>query len=55
VLQTETQAADISLSYLSIGLDGRISRRWSLFGGATYFDGDDVNSTLFELGLRYAW
>ena len=55
VLQTDTQAEDITLSYLSIGLDGRISRQWSLFGGATYFQGDDVNSTLFELGLRFAW
>jgi len=55
VLQTDTDAGDVSLSYLSIGLDGRLSRRWSLFGGATYFEGDDVNSTLVELGLRYAW
>ncbi len=46
---------DISLSYLSVGLDGRLSRNWNLFGGVTYFSGDDVGSTLFELGLRYAW
>jgi hypothetical protein len=55
VLQTDTSSQDISLSYLSIGLDGQISRQWSLFGGATYFQGDDVNSTLLELGLRFAW
>jgi hypothetical protein len=55
MLQTDTQAEDISLSYLSIGLDGRLSRQWSVFGGATYFHGDDVDSTLLELGLRYAW
>jgi len=55
MLQTDTNAGDVSLSYLSIGLDGHLSRRWSVFGGATYFEGDDVNSTLVELGLRYAW
>jgi hypothetical protein len=55
MLRTDTQAGDISLSYLSVGLDGRISRRWSVFGGATYFHGDDVDSTLLELGLRFAW
>jgi hypothetical protein len=55
VLRTDTESEDITLSYLSIGLDGRISRQWSVFGGATYFEGDDVNSTLLELGLRFAW
>ncbi len=55
VLQTESQAGDVSLSYLSVGLDGRVSRNWSIFGGATYFNGDDVDSTLFELGLRFGW
>ncbi len=48
-------AEDISLSYLSVGLDGRLGRNWNLFGGVTYFSGDDVGSTLFELGLRYSW
>jgi hypothetical protein len=38
-----------------VGPDGRLSRNWSLFGGVTYFSGDDVGSTLFELGLRFAW
>jgi hypothetical protein len=48
-------AQDISLSYLFVGLDGRLSRHWNLFGGVTYFSGDDVGSTLFELGLGFAW
>lgn len=48
-------AEDISLSYLSVGLEGRLSRNWNLFGGVTYFSGDGVGSTLFELGLRFAW
>jgi hypothetical protein len=55
VLQTQTQAEDVSLSYLAIGLDGYLSRQWSLFGGATYFHGDEVDSTLLELGLRFTW
>ena len=48
-------AQDLSLSYLSVGLDGRLGRNWNVFGGVTYFSGDDVGSTLFELGLRFAW
>jgi hypothetical protein len=48
-------AEDVSLSYLSVGLDGRLGRNWNLFGGVTYFSGDEVDSTLFELGLRYSW
>jgi hypothetical protein len=48
-------AQDISLSYLSVGLDGRLGRNWNLFGGVTYFSGDGVGSTLFELGLGFAW
>jgi hypothetical protein len=55
VLQADSQSEDISLSYLSVGLDGRISHNWSLFGDATYFSGDNADSTLFELGLRFAW
>jgi hypothetical protein len=55
MLRTDTQAGDISLSYLSVGLDGCISRQWGVFGGATYFHGDDADSTLLELGLRFAW
>ncbi len=55
LLHTDTQAEDLTLSYLALGLDGRLSRRWSLFGGATYFHGDGVDSTLLELGLRFAW
>ncbi len=55
VLQAAAPAQDIALSYLSVGLDGRLSRNWNLFGGVTYFSGDDVGSTLFELGLRFAW
>jgi hypothetical protein len=54
VLQS-ARGQDISLGYLSVGLDGRLSRNWSLFGGVTYFSGDDVGSTQLDLGLRYSW
>jgi hypothetical protein len=55
VLQAGSSSENISLSYLSVGLDGRISRNWSLFGDVTYFSGDNADSTLLELGLRFAW
>jgi hypothetical protein len=55
MLDTDPQADDFTLSYLSLRLDGRISKRWSLFGGGTYSFGDQVDSRLFEIGLRYAW
>ncbi len=55
LLQGDSTAPDMSLSYLSVGLDGRLSRNWSVFGDATYFSGDNADTTLFELGLRFAW
>jgi hypothetical protein len=55
LLRADSPAPDLTLSYLSVGLDGRISRNWSLFGDATYFSGDHADATLFELGLRFAW
>jgi len=54
-LQTGSQAEDISLTYLSLYLDGRLSKAWTLFGGVNYSDGDGVDSTLIEVGLRYSW
>jgi len=55
MLDTDPQADDFTLSYLSLHLDGRFSKHWSLFGGGTYSFGDEVDSRLFEVGLRYAW
>jgi hypothetical protein len=54
VLETEP-SEDVSLTYLSLRLDGHLSRSWTVFGGLTYFDGQEVGATLFELGARYAW
>jgi hypothetical protein len=54
-LRADSQSQDLSLSYLSLDVDGRLSRSWSAFGDATYFRGDDADSILFEFGLRFAW
>lgn len=54
-LQTGSQAGDISLTYLSLYLDGRLSKTWTVFGGLNYSNGDGVDSTLLEVGLRYSW
>ena len=55
LLQGDSTASGLSLTYLSLGLDGRLSRNWSVFGDFTYFTGDNAEATLFELGLRFAW
>jgi len=55
MLQTDPEDDDFTLSYLSLRLDGRISKHWTLLGGATYSFGDEVDTSLFEIGLRYAW
>jgi hypothetical protein len=54
-LQAGSQAQDISLTYLSLYLDGRLSKTWTVFGGLNYNSGDGVDSTLIEVGLRYSW
>lgn len=55
MLETEPQTDDFTLSYLSLRLDGRLSKNWTLLGGATYSFGDEVDTRLFEIGVRYAW
>ncbi len=54
-LQAGSQAQDMSLTYLSLYLDGRLSKTWTVFGGLNYNTGDGVDSTLIEVGLRYSW
>ena len=53
--QIGSQAQDVSLMYLSLYLDGRLSKTWTLFGGLNYSNGNGVDSTLLEVGLRYSW
>lgn len=53
--QTGSQAQDVSLMYLSLYLDGRLSKTWTVFGGLNYSNGNGVDSTLLEVGLRYSW
>jgi hypothetical protein len=54
-LQTGSQGQDVSLTYLSLYLDGRLSKTWTIFGGVNYSRGDAVEATLLEVGLRYSW
>ena len=54
-LQLGSQAQDVTLTYLSLYLDGRLSRTWTLFGGLNYSTGDGVDSTLLEVGVRCSW
>jgi hypothetical protein len=55
MLTPEAASKDLSLSYASLRLDGRFSKRWTLFGGLTYTAGDNVSSNLLDAGLRYTW
>ncbi len=54
-LQAGSQAQDMSLTYLSLYLDGRLSKTWTVFGGLNYSSGDGVDATFLEVGLRYSW
>ena len=54
-IQTGSQAESLSLTYLSLYVDGRLSKVWTLFGGLSYSGGDGVDSTFLEAGLRYSW
>jgi hypothetical protein len=54
-LQIGSQGQEMSLTYLSLYLDGRLSKTWTLFGGLNYSSGSGVDSTLLEVGLRYSW
>ncbi len=53
--EVQLQARQFDLNYLSLRVNGRLSATWSLFGGITNSSGDNVDSTLLDFGLRYAW
>jgi hypothetical protein len=53
--EIQPQGRQLDLNYLSLRLNGRLSANWSLFGGITNSSGDNVDSTLLDFGLRYAW
>ncbi len=55
MLDAKPQSTDFKVSYLSLRANGKLSSRWSLFGGFTHSYGDSVDSTLLDLGLRYRW
>jgi len=54
-VEVEPQNQDFELTYLSMRINGRLSPNWSLLGGFTHSYGDQVDSTLLDLGLRYRW
>jgi hypothetical protein len=54
-IQTGSQGQDMSLTYLSLYLDGRLSKTWTVSGGLNYNTGDGVDATFLEVGLRYSW
>jgi hypothetical protein len=54
-LDVEGSQDDLTVTYLSLYLDGRLSKTWTLFGGLNYNSGDGVDATLVEVGLRYSW
>lgn len=53
--EVDPQDQEFDLTYLSIRVNGRLSTNWSLFGGFTHSYGDQVDSTLLNLGIRYKW
>jgi hypothetical protein len=53
--EIQPQAHQLDLNYLSLRLNGRLSANWSISGGITNSSGDNVDSTLLDFGLRYAW
>jgi hypothetical protein len=53
--EVDPQDQEFDLTYLSIRVNGRLSTNWSLFGGFIHSYGDQVDSTLLNLGIRYKW
>jgi hypothetical protein len=49
------QSREFKLTYLSLRINGRLSPKWSLFGGYNHSYGDEVNSMLLDFGLRFVW
>lgn len=55
MLEANPQSEDFAVNYMSLHLNGRLSSNWTLFGGFTHSYGDNVDSNLFNLGLRFSW
>jgi hypothetical protein len=54
-LESGSGGEEATFTYLSLYLDGRLSKTWTIFGGVNYYHGDAVDSTQLEVGLRYSW
>jgi hypothetical protein len=55
MLQTDPQSQDFTVDYVSLRVDGQLSKNWTLFGDIVYTTGDNVDAKLFDVGLRFAW
>ncbi len=55
IIQFDRQTEEISLNYISVRVNGRLRKNWTLSGGFTQFNGDYVDSTLLDIGLSVAW
>lgn len=55
ILEANPQSEDFAVNYISLRLNGRLSPNLTLFGGSTYSYGDNIDSNLINLGLRFAW
>ncbi len=50
-----TGGGDFEVGEGSLRLHGRLSRNWTMFGGATYTASDDLQRVLMEIGLTRRW
>lgn len=55
MLEFDRQTEEISLTYISVRVNGRPRKNWTLSGGFTQSYGDYVDSTLLDIGLSVAW
>jgi len=55
MLEVSPQSEDFTLTYLSVRVNGRLRKNWTLSGGLTQSYGDYVDSTLIDIGLSVAW
>jgi hypothetical protein len=55
MLQFDPQTEDLTLTYLSMRVNGRLRKNWTISGGLTQSYGDYIDSTLLDIGLSVAW
>ncbi|MFH1718584.1 MAG: hypothetical protein ABIF19_14615 [Planctomycetota bacterium] len=55
MLEFDRQTEELTLTYLSVRVNGRLRKNWTLSGGFTQSYGDYVDSTLLDIRLSVAW